>query len=286
MTLVRIMETGSYTGNGTSQSVTIGWQPGFVLTWSSKSGGNPNQRGAAFKATTMSGSNAIRVRQGTAFATDCVTLDSTGFSVGADDSVNRNGEVYHWVALRAGPTFDVASYTGTDPTDQVFTLNRQPTFLFHFDETVPHVGIKHPDQAGDAFWEYATSAGVQNGLTIAATGFTASADANIVGDALKYAAFYGLVGAGRHWETGSYTGDGAASQAILLGRQPKLVMIQAADTNNGIFKTDTMSGNNAGQIASSTDYIASLLTLDATGFTALTAINSTGVSYRWIAGFF
>lgn len=286
MTLANVMETGSYTGNGTSQSITIGWQPGFIFTWSEKSAGNPNQRGAAFKTTTMSGSNSIRSRQGTAFTTGCITIDSGGFSVGADDSVNRSGEVYNWFAVRVCPCFDVESYTGTAPTDQVFTQNRQPNFLFHFDESTPHVAIKHPDQATDAFWEYATSPGISNGLTLAATGFTASTDANVVGDSLKFAAFYELVGANRHWETGSYTGDGNATQAIALGRQPKVVMIQAADNNNGIFKTDTMSGNSAGQIASSTDYLASRLTIDTTGFTALTAINASGVAYRWIAGFF
>jgi hypothetical protein len=286
MTLVNSMETGSYTGNGTSQSITIGWQPEFVLVFSSKSGGNPNQRGGALKCSAMDNASSIRSRQGTAYTTGLVTLDSAGFSVGSDDSANRSGETYHWFAMRAAPEIDCGSYTGTDPTDQAFALNRQPSFIFTFNHDTPQYGIKHPSQATDTFWSYATSAGVDNGVTIDANGFTASGTVANSVEAHSYASFYDLVGANRHWEEGTYTGDGNATQSIALGRQPKLVMIQAADTNNGIFKTDTMSGDSAAQVASSTDYLSGRVTLLSTGFQVATAINASGVSYRWIAGYF
>lgn len=286
MTLVNAMDNGQFTGNGTSQSVTIGWQPELVLVFSHKSGGNPNQRGGALKCSAMSGSNSIRSRQGTAYTTGLITITSTGFSVGADDSVNRNAEVYSWFAMRAGPTLDCAGYTGTTPTPLAFTLNRQPTFVLHFNHDTASYGIKHPSQATDTFWNYSTSAGIGNGMTLGSNGWTASGTTVNSIEAHSYTALYNLVGANRHWETGTYTGDGNATQTITTGRQPRIVMIQAADTNNGIFKLNTMSGDSAAQVASSTDYLSGRVTLLSTGFQVATAINVSTVSYRWIAGYF
>ena len=283
MTLVNAIETGAYTGNGTSQSISIGWQPGFVFSISSKAGGNPNQRGGAFKTSDMASDNSIRSRQGTAYTTGLITLVADGFDVGADDSVNRSGEVYHWVAVRAGPTFDAAAFTGADPTDTALVLNRQPALLFHFNQTTPHVALKHPLQAGDLFWNYSSAVGSANGLTIDAAGFTASGTpANSSGEAMNYSSFYELVGANQHWECGEYTGDGNATQAISLGRQPKFLMI-ITPNNNAALKIDTMAGDSAGSILSSTNYLASLVALGADGFTADLNLNAAASNYLWVA---
>lgn len=280
------METGTYTGNGTSQSVTIGWQPAFVMVYSSKSGGNPAQRGGAFKTSNMASDNALGVAGACSYNSSHVTLTSSGFSVGSVDQVNRNGESYHYFAVRAGPTFDSGGYTGSTPTPQAIALGRQPTGVFLFDQGTPMVGVKPSIVAAGNFWNFGTNVTFETGVALSSTGFTVSgATANAV-EAYSYASFYGLVGANRHWESGSYTGNGATTQAIALGRQPKFLYIRAADTNEGVFKTDTMSGDAAGSITSSANYVTGRASLTATGFQVATDINVTAVTYQWLAGFF
>jgi hypothetical protein len=287
LTLSRVIETGTYTGNGTSQTITIGWQPAFVQSVSTRTAGGPNQRGWATKFSGQAGSTATKIQSTCSVATDIITVTSTGFTVGADDSVNRSGETYHWWAIRECPCLDTGSYTGTDPTDLTLTLNRQPSWLFLSNQVTDSIAIKYDQDAGNTIWRYTSSGGRVAGLTVDANGFTVTgADLNAV-EAYQYLSFYDLVGATRHFETGQYTGSGAG-QTITLGRQPRIILIEGTASNKIGLKTDTMADGAIGQIISTYSWEASVgPTVLSTGFSVpVGAWDTSAEVYNFVAGYY
>ncbi len=78
MSLDAIIETGTYTGNGTTQSVAIGWQPALVMTFSTR-GGAPAGKGLTVKVPDMAGDDVMICSTVALFdVADGVTLTSTG----------------------------------------------------------------------------------------------------------------------------------------------------------------------------------------------------------------
>ncbi len=87
--------------------------------------------------------------------------------------------------------------------------------------------------------------------------------------------------------SGTYTGDGAASHAIAgLGFQPDLVIVKAVTAEHSYARTKDMPAGMAKELASSQALQADLISsLDADGFTVggNAAINAAGIEYHWVA---
>lgn len=287
MSLNNVIQTGTYTGNGTSQTITIGWQPAFVQACSTRTSGGPGQRGWATKLPNQATSTAVKIQSGCSVATDIITITSTGFTIGADDSVNRSGETYHWWAVRDAPQIDSGTYVGTNATDLTLTLNRQPTWAWVSNQTTDNIAFKNAQNAGSDIFRYATSGGVVAGLTFGASGMTATGtDLNALGDTFHYLSFFDLVGSTRHFETGTYTG-GAVGQSITLGRQPHVLIVEGMSSNRLGLKTDTMPNGALGQIgAIYTWQSANTLTINATGFAvAVGDYDADGEVFNYVAGY-
>lgn len=91
------LNVGTYTGNGTSQSISgFGFQPAFVTVKRN----NATVGYHRYKDNTGDSSAGFA---SSAFTTDRITsLDSDGFSVGSQANVNANAGVYWYWALKAG----------------------------------------------------------------------------------------------------------------------------------------------------------------------------------------
>jgi hypothetical protein len=92
------MATGSYTGNGTSQSISsLGFQPEVV--WIKAD--DTNYSGAM--STSTMGSNKTKTLEGTGtlHSGSITSLDSDGFSVGSGTDVNADTVTYYWTAFDA-----------------------------------------------------------------------------------------------------------------------------------------------------------------------------------------
>ncbi len=90
----------AYTGNGSTQSITVGFQPDLVLIKNRDAADQWCWFDSVRGATKLISSNPT-----TAEAADADTLtsfDSTGFSIGADDKVNTNTEKYIAWCWKAG----------------------------------------------------------------------------------------------------------------------------------------------------------------------------------------
>lgn len=88
--------SGSYTGNGSSQDVALGFRPSFLKIYQE----TDNDESAEF----VDGQPADSVYQYAAalsfLAANGITLSASGFSVGSATSVNENTKSYRWVAFR------------------------------------------------------------------------------------------------------------------------------------------------------------------------------------------
>ena len=88
---------GSYVGNGTSQDITLGFRPRKVKVYSEdnnfiirKFGDGPCHG----QGRMTSGGNLAH--RGLKITNNGITFTDTGFSVGSNDAVNKNGVTYYY----------------------------------------------------------------------------------------------------------------------------------------------------------------------------------------------
>ncbi|HXS15023.1 MAG TPA: hypothetical protein VN711_02755, partial [Candidatus Saccharimonadales bacterium] len=130
------MKVGSFTGNGTSQSITgLGFSPDFVFT---KNANATTAVSAVYNARESYGDNSSYFTT-TANLTGAVTsLDGDGFSVGSNSTTNGSGNTIYYVAFAgdAAPssgtgTFKMESgtYTGTGDNIEITSLGFSPDLI-------------------------------------------------------------------------------------------------------------------------------------------------------------
>jgi hypothetical protein len=117
------MSVGTYTGNGTSQSVTgLGFSPEYVMMLPAN-----NQR-ATHRMAGMTATFQFDADAG--IANGITSLDSNGFSVGSNAKVNSNGITYHYVAFNEDvDEMDTSSYTGTGASHSITGVGFQPDYV-------------------------------------------------------------------------------------------------------------------------------------------------------------
>lgn len=121
-------EIFQYTGNGTSQTIALGFQPQYVHIKR-----NNAASAGRLKTTTMGATTSTPWPAGGAGETDAITgFVSTGFTVGSNIGANNSGDVYNGWAFRAitDNNFKVGSYTGNATDDRDITgVGFNPSFI-------------------------------------------------------------------------------------------------------------------------------------------------------------
>lgn len=290
MSLNRNIDTGSYSGNGSSQTITIGWQPALVMVVSTRTSGPGAGRAVSFKLPGMASANSMFNNVEADYDTNGVTITSTGFSVGSEDGLNRSGVTFYWMAFRDSPALDYGSYAGSaDAPPKTITTGRQPTAVFVFRLN----GVN----ANATWWKTSTMSGsgaarfqaaygwATDRITLTSTGFQLGSELyQAVGDNYVWVALYGIVGSTQHFETGTYVGA-ESSHTITLGYQPRSVLV-CSEANDGGFKTDGVPGTNTGMLSAGYLYRSSNVTITATGFTIHidSDLNAIGVTQHYLVG--
>jgi hypothetical protein len=119
---------GTYNGNGTTKSITgVGFQPDLVIVK------KQNDSNAQFKTSSMSGLSSGYIRADSANdLTGITSLDSDGFTVLTNDTVNGNGSTYNYIAIKdnGAGDFKVGSYTGNATDGKAITgVGFQPCYV-------------------------------------------------------------------------------------------------------------------------------------------------------------
>jgi hypothetical protein len=294
---------GSYSGNGTSQSITTGFQPDIVVVkgtgatqgvWRSSSMGANDT--AYFSATTQdTGGQMIQ------------TLNSDGFTVGSNATVNTSGTTYRYFAFKqVSGAMDVGTYSGnaTDNRNIDSSVDAGLTFLPNF------VFVKNSNAAtavtavfsitenyGDrSFLPTDTASAVNHIQELrSAGGFQVGTTSNVngSGNTIYYAAFGGdfshSASGTFKMANGSYTGTGAGFSITGLGFAPDLVIIKHNDQATdqyAVFRTRDMAGDYTVYFANAATFFTGGITaLGADGFTVGTSatVNTSGDTYYWTA---
>jgi hypothetical protein len=310
-----VFSTYLYTGTGATQTITNGidlsTKGGLVWTKNRTYAGTSNTLYDTLRGvnkgleSNTTGAQVTGTNELTAFNTN-------GFTVGSSSTTNWNTYPYaSWTFRKQPKFFDVVTFTGNGAAGQTINhnLGSVPGFMV----------VKRTNTTGD--WaSYHRSLGATQiiflndtqaaGATVQAwnnteptsTQFTVGVGYNASGS--TYVAYlfahnaggFGLTGTDNVISCGSYTGTGAAGNAITLGYEPQWLMVKNASTANQNWEMfDNMrglpTGGNSSELFPNTSDAErtafKIFNVTATGFvtgtSALDETNASGDNYIYIA---
>jgi hypothetical protein len=178
------MALGSYTGNGTSKSITgLGFSPEYAMVLP---GANTPavQRMSAMTHTFTFGAD-------TGSTTGITSLDSNGFSVGNSTSVNTNAATYYYVAFNQDvDEMKTTSYTGTGASHSITGVGFQPAFVIVHanDTTTGRAGaMRSSSLSGTASQLFTATANESTGITaLQSDGFQVGTSATVNNNTTTY----------------------------------------------------------------------------------------------------
>lgn len=110
-------ESGSYVGNGTSQTITLAANAAMVFVVSGDTGATAADRGGAMAIDSMPAGAGWTWSDATVkyayIASGGVTFGTNDFTVGSNTKVNKSGETFYWYAIHAGSWIKTGTYVGT-----------------------------------------------------------------------------------------------------------------------------------------------------------------------------
>lgn len=227
------LKIGSYTGNGTSQSISgLGFSPEYVIL--------ADDNNARAVQRFAGSSNSYRFDADSGLSTRVTTLNADGFSVGNAAEANQSGRTYHYVAFNeAAGSVKVGNYTGTGATRSVSGVGFAPEYVIvraagnltgqHRSATVP----------GAQSMYFQNNANITTAITaMQADGFQTGSHSsvNTSGTPYQYVAFGNSAGGCAQPSTGQ----------LLLGANDSWVDQSAPSNNNGsdsVLKVTSKSTN-------------------------------------------
>ena len=278
------MASGTYTGDATdNRAITVGFQPDFVIVKDTAA-----TEGAA-RSSSMTGDASKPMGSASAFATDHIqSLTATGFTIGTNNRVNRNGRTYHWVAFKAnGQAMRVGTYNGNG-------TSQSPTGFGFSPEAVIVMGNNNA-RAVTRMSGMTRSFGFDNttGVTTAVTSLDADgfsvgngAEANTNGVAYHYVAFNDFADS---IDVASYAGNNTDGTNISTpGFQPAFVLVRANDTVTGRFanwRPASLAGDSTLLFTATAAGNNRIQALQANGFQlgTQTDVNANAVTYHYLA---
>jgi len=225
------VKSGSYTGTGGALSITgIGFQPDVVIVDSGGGGGT----NAVIKTSTMVSPNSKELDNNTAFsATQIVSLDADGFSIGTNVNVNQGGVTYYWVAFEAAPgAMKVGTYPGVAGAQSIGGVGFTPAWVIVMSPNA-QLAVQRYDLMPANLSISFDANGFDNAiLNVQPNGFGLGTNAAVAQAAttFHYVAFGRVPG---RINVGTYTGDGNNNRDILgSGFFPEYVLVSRS-SNSG-----------------------------------------------------
>jgi hypothetical protein len=298
-------QTGTYSGTGLAQTITLGFQAQAILIMPMGLAAATTQTGAIW--TTEMGTLAMNpIAQAHLPLPNLITnVSATGFTLGTDPAVSTNGQAYSYIAFAdsIGDTFVTGSYIGddTDNRNIVIATGFQPTVLYVFgmigavkDDQMP--GGNYSVQLGGAWTTLAGIKALQaNGFQVGTrvTSDFSLNDSVINGDVQTY--YYiawkhdggGLLA--QVLKRNHYTGTGApVAVTVGFGVVPQFVSIVASVAFSATYKFPAWKqaangGANAVEWAALKNQTTAITSLDSNGFTVGLGLSKLATEYYWHA---
>jgi hypothetical protein len=278
------MASGTYTGDAAdNRAITVGFQPDFVIVK------DTNATEGAARSSSMAGDVSKPMGSATAFAADHIqSLTATGFTIGTNNRVNRNGRTYHWVAFKAnGQAMRVGTYNGTGSAQSFTGFGFSPEAVILMGAGATRAVTRMSGMPRSFGFDNTT--GVTTAVTtLGADGFSVGtgAEANTNGTAYHYVAFNDFANS---IDIASYTGNNTDSTNIsTVGFQPEFVLVRANDTATGRFanwRPSSLAGDSTLLFTATAAGNNRIQALQANGFQVGTStdVNASSVNYNYLA---
>ncbi|MFA5183140.1 MAG: Ig-like domain-containing protein [Syntrophales bacterium] len=280
------MISGSFLGNGTSQSITgVGYKPDYVMIKAD------NASAAVFTTSLMAPNSTAYYASTTAnFADGITSLDNDGFSIGSSALVNSNSIWYRWIAFygTGSANYIAGAYTGTGGDNRSITgLGFQPDYVA-IKSTGANLGVFRTSAiAGDATAYFSLTADTADRIqSLEADGFQigTNAEVNTAGATYFYLAYKNTPG---QFITGGYTGDGVDNRSLTgFGFRPGLTIAKRPEiTAASVFRGANLSGDNTQYFTLTANAANIIQALESDGLQMGTdaAINANAITYRYAA---
>jgi len=289
------MASGSYTGNGLSQSITsVGFQPDLVMIKS-----DTTTHYAVFTTSSMApDSTAYFANNVVNFTGGITSLTSTGFTVGSSVQVNSGvapAPIYYWWAFgNSGSTnFKVGAYTGTGAGSRsIPNLGFQPDLVVIKGNTAQLGVFRTSSIAGDNTALFTNLADVADRImAIESGGFQVGANGQVNTAAATYF-YFAFKNTTDQFKASTYTGDATDPHSVtLVGFQPELALVKRDGTNNAVFRGSNLSGDWTQYFANAINTADRIQGLESDGFqvgggtggAALAEVNTAVTTYRYTA---
>ena len=299
-----IVAVGSYTGNGTSQNVNVGFVPEFVFVKSA------TNSGGSHKSTETYGNSAcgfIKAVCVTNAITGFISSPVSGFSVGNSSSGNASTATIYYAAFagasntrNSSGTFKMAkgTYTGTGATGDYINIDNlefAPDLVIVKGDTTQATVFRTSDMAGDYTAFFVNNSSITGGIvSLNPNGFTIgnSEVVNTSGATYYWEAF------GNAWRentnsgasdfyVGSYfSGTTDDTNIKKLPFQADMVVVRSRAGVSGVFRTSSHSGDLTSFYGFGVEASDLIQTLNSDGFQIGTAAEvNTSLTINYYFGF-
>lgn len=291
------MDNGSYTGTGSSFSVTgLGFAPDLVIIKQESDGTTENY--AVWKSRLVNGDNTVYFANAANFFAGGITaLGSDGFTVGTNATVNTNAKNYQWTAF--GNAFSPTTNSGAaDFAVGVFHGNAldsrditrvpfQPSLVAIDCNGGNRVDVwRSSAQSGDLSGYFNAAAEAADLVqTLNADGFQvgAASDANRSATNCYWFAFK----EGTNFDVGTYSGTGSAQDITSAGFQPDLVWSKiTSSAQSGAHRPSSLAGDSTQSFINAANFTGGITGFVSSGFSLGTSAvtNTSGANnYRYSA---
>ncbi len=252
--------TGTYTGNGSSLSVTgVGFEPDLVIVF------NDDQAAVIKGHDSVWGTASAEMDGEWIASAGIISLDVDGFSVGSDVNVNQSGETHYYLAIK-NDSIVTGSYTATGAASSIAGVGYRPEMVWAFNSGASSPGvIKTETMTTTESAEFAATAFVTDEITSLDTdGFSIGTGdtVNDSGDVVYWIAFP----MASQIEVATYNGNGSDNRTItatdynyimVLGdiAQQKVHSMQSLQDDDPL----TNSGDASHEISDTGDIVANLI---------------------------
>ena len=278
------MASGTYAGDASdNRAITVGFQPDFVIVKDTAA-----TEGAA-RSSSMAGDVSKPMGSATALQADHIqSLTATGFVIGTNNRVNRNGRTYHWVAFKANSqAMRVGTYNGTGAAQSFTGFGFSPEAVILMGNTNARAVTRMSGMTRSFGFDNTT--GVATAVTsLDADGFSVGtgAEANTNGTAYHYVAFNDFANS---IDVASYAGNNTDGTSIsTVGFQPEFVLVRANDTATGRFanwRPSSLAGDSTLLFTATAAGNNRIQALQANGFQVGTStdVYANAVNYHYLA---
>ncbi|MEZ4651185.1 MAG: hypothetical protein R3E97_20825 [Candidatus Eisenbacteria bacterium] len=275
---------GSYAGNGwSSRQIAVGFQPDFVLVKSTSASYN-----AVIRTPSMWYSTSKPVGADESAGWSMITsLDASGFTVGDNSRVNRNGSNYHWVAIQgSSDVITTGQYTGNRVDNrQIGGLGFEPRIVMVLPASNDDASVRcasMPDGESTRLRDRDLETNHIQGFF--ADGFEIGSDRD-VND--SYQTYYYIAWSADAAEVtdGTYDGDGVDGRTIPVAFGPELLLVKRDHDTPAVHRSDPSLGDNAFGFAYQSDFADGIQSLGNASFEVGRddRTNKSGDAYYWMA---